>query len=74
MKYPEIFEKLLYAALVTMLVVLVGMLVLGIYSRLNNGEDTCIKKEKQTYTYPVLVGKVTTIQTGTRWVCTEYSN
>lgn len=32
----------------------------------------CLKEEERTYTYPMLVGKVTIMQTGRRMECVEW--
>ena len=32
----------------------------------------CIREEERTYTYPMLVGKVTTMQTGRRYECVQW--
>jgi prepilin-type N-terminal cleavage/methylation domain-containing protein len=39
---------------------------------LNTKDWQCLKHEERSYTYPMLVGKVTIMQTGRRMECVEW--
>ena len=72
------FVNVILFAMLLSLVTLLIVLVIGVTKKkqdllhLNLDDWKCLEYSERSYQYPVVVGKLTTMQTGTRTECNQW--
>lgn len=74
-RFLSAFEAIVALAVIVIMVGLGALLLsdlIGDTETLKRKDWQCLKHKERSYTYPMLVGKVTIMQTGVRTECVEW--